>query len=220
MKSKKKAWRRRLRANRVLPVALYACARTLEATLRFRWHLGAFEAGAPQGIYCVWHNRLLTTLQAYHQLSKRRPDWSPRPLAVLVSASKDGSLVSSFVKRYGCVPIRGSSSRRGAQAMVEARSLIREGYNIALTPDGPRGPKYSVNPGAIQLAQSFDLPLAPVIVNTTSRWEARSWDAFQAPRPGARIEFSMGEPVVLPKDLDMDAACDRVRTAMMALTKD
>ena len=220
MKSKMKAWRRRLRANRDLPVAVYACARTLETTLRFRWQLGAFEEGAPQGVYCLWHNRLLTSILAYRRISEKRPDWSPYPLAAFVSASKDGSFLCSLMRRFGCEPIRGSSSRRGAQAMVEARSFIRKGYSIILTPDGPRGPKYSVSPGAIQLAQSFDLPLVPLSANTTSKWEAGSWDAFQVPRPVARVDFCMGAPVSLEKDTDMDAACDRVRAAMMALTKD
>lgn len=104
--------------------------------------------------------------------------------------------------------------------MVEARSLIRAGYNVAITPDGPRGPKYGIQPGAIQLARSFELPLIPLIVNARWKWQARSWDGFQTPRPGSKIEFILGAPVDVGASEAVDVVGGRLREAMLALTHD
>src|SRR5213075_2734928 len=83
-------------------------------------------------------------------------------MAALVSASKDGALLSGILEAFGVQPVRGSSSRRGAQALVELTSWAERGYDLAITPDGPRGPRYQVQPGAIALAQLTGRPLVPV----------------------------------------------------------
>jgi lysophospholipid acyltransferase (LPLAT)-like uncharacterized protein len=95
--------------------------------------------------------------------------------------------------------VRGSSSRRGAQALIEIVSAVREGYHVAITPDGPRGPKYSIQPGIISLAQLTGAPIVPAGATIHSRKELRSWDAFQVPLPFARCELRFGKPIYVPR---------------------
>jgi lysophospholipid acyltransferase (LPLAT)-like uncharacterized protein len=82
----------------------------------------------------------------------------PRKLAALISASKDGAFLAAVLGRFGVEPIRGSSSRRGPQALLELTTHAKRGYDLAVTPDGPRGPRYVVKLGAIALAQPADHP--------------------------------------------------------------
>ena len=101
-------------------------------------------------IFAIWHNRLAIVMAFWAHVRRRQPHLK---LAALVSASRDGGLLARTLEHFGVQPVRGSSSRRGPQALREAVSLVNEGYCVAITPDGPRGPKYQVQPGVIALAQ-------------------------------------------------------------------
>ncbi len=85
-----------------------------------------------------------------------------RRLAALVSASRDGGLLAAILELFGVQPVRGSSSRRGAQALLELTTWAERGYDLAITPDGPRGPRYVVQEGVMSLAQITGLPIVPV----------------------------------------------------------
>src|SRR5271157_3309429 len=136
---------------------VFAVERSMTASLRCEWQdrseLAAAQDGQPV-IFCLWHNRL-----AISMLVHRR---HPRKLAALVSASKDGALLAAVLGRFGVEQIRGSSSRRGPQALLELTSHAQKGYDLAVTPDGPRGPRYVVQEGVIALAQLTGLPIIPV----------------------------------------------------------
>jgi len=126
----------------------------------------------------------------------------PRKLAALVSASKDGALLAAVLARFGVAQVRGSSSRRGPQALLELTTRGQMGYDLALTPDGPKGPRYVVQAGVISLAQVTGFPIIAVTCNTFRKISLKSWDGFQIPLPFSRCEFNLNEPIFVPREAD------------------
>jgi lysophospholipid acyltransferase (LPLAT)-like uncharacterized protein len=165
--------------------------------VNFRDESGLLEPSARGPIlFALWHNRLAVAMTFWSIVRKRR---SEAGLAALISASRDGGLLAETFKHFGVTPIRGSSSRRGAQALIEIVSALREGYHIAITPDGPRGPKYAVQPGIISLAQLSGAPIVAAGAVIHSKKQLRSWDQFQIPLPFARCELSFSKPIYVPR---------------------
>jgi lysophospholipid acyltransferase (LPLAT)-like uncharacterized protein len=200
-----------------------ATAKTVYATFRFQpdnRSVAGASLPAP-AIYCLWHNRLAFA-EAGHQLFVK----TPRPegkLAALISASRDGAFLSTILEKFQIQPVRGSSSRRGAQAMLELTSWAERGYDIAITPDGPRGPAYAVQPGAISLAQVTGLPIIPVSFNMGWKLKLNTWDKFQIPIPFSRIIYAIGQPLRIPREAS-EAEREKLRqnleAQLRALTAD
>ena len=130
---------------------VWALVNTISSTIRYRIHdphgfLARTDIG--QTIYCIWHNRLALCMDAY--FAHTRPRGKENKLAALISASKDGAFLAAILERFGVQPVRGSSSRRGAQALRELTGWARKGFDLAITPDGPRGPCYVQTAGAVR----------------------------------------------------------------------
>jgi lysophospholipid acyltransferase (LPLAT)-like uncharacterized protein len=182
--------------------ALVGLEHALTATLRFHLvddaDLLKTQRPGPV-IFCIWHNRLALAMYAYRNvMRKNHPD---RPMAALVSASKDGAFLASVLESFEVQPVRGSSSRRGAQALLELVSWAERGYDLAITPDGPRGPRYTVQDGVMSLAQLTGLPIVPASYHVNFKYELRSWDRFQVPLPFARCELRLAKAVCVPRDI-------------------
>jgi len=160
--------------------------RAVVATLRFRIddRAGVFGPDDPPRIWLFWHNRLFVIPRLFTRSLPTHPG------AALTSASKDGEIVAAFLNSFGIRAVRGSSSRRGAVALIELVRCIRDGYVIGITPDGPRGPRYQLNPGAITLAQKTGAKILPVHVTYSRFWQLKSWDGFQIPKPFARVDIT------------------------------
>jgi hypothetical protein len=136
---------------------------------------------------------------------------------VLISRSRDGEIITRVTARLGFGAVRGSTSRGGGQAAAEMCERARAGYDLAITPDGPRGPRGSVAPGVARVAARGDLAIVPVGVASRPAWKARSWDRFLVPPPFARVWVVFGRAVHLPDDADDGAAAaGRVADAMAA----
>jgi lysophospholipid acyltransferase (LPLAT)-like uncharacterized protein len=121
-------------------------------------------------------------------------------LAAMVSASKDGGVVARILEHFDVQPVRGSSSRRGPQALLELTTWAERGYDLAITPDGPRGPCYVVQPGAISLAQLTGRSIVPVSYHLTWKIRLRTWDRFQIPLPFGRMLMRFGDPIPIPRE--------------------
>ena len=210
---------------RLVAWLIWVVANAISATIRYRVHDPPGILARPdikRAIFCTWHNRLALCVKLYFRFFHRR---TPNAgLAGLVSASKDGALLSAIFHRFGVQPVRGSSSRRGAQALIELNTWAERGYNLAITPDGPRGPRYVLAEGAITLAQITGLPLVLGVYHLSSKICIRkSWDQFQIPLPFARCELILGRAFFVPREL---TAAQReqfrweVETEMKAITKD
>ncbi len=186
---------------RLAATLIYTLIRLVSLTLRYRWNdrSNYLEGGnAGQAIYCVWHNRLALCLQVYFGYVKKH-NQTPG-LAAMVSASKDGALLASVLECFKVQPIRGSSSRRGPQALLELTSWSSRGYDLAITPDGPRGPCYAVQKGIISLAQITSLPIVPVSYRLTFKIRVKSWDRFQIPLPFSRCDVFLEKPIRVPRE--------------------
>ena len=188
-------WRKR-----VLAAAIYALIRLLAATVSYRFDgpLQLFKTNPPQPvIYCIWHNRLALCIPVFRKyVKKRQPS---RRMAAMVSASRDGAMLARILELLRVQPVRGSSSRRGHQALLELTTWGERGYDLAITPDGPRGPCYVVQEGVIALAQLTGQPIVPASINVNWKIRARSWDRFQIPLPLARVTVKMAEPIHVPR---------------------
>jgi lysophospholipid acyltransferase (LPLAT)-like uncharacterized protein len=203
---------------------VFALIRIVAATLRCQWidRSGYFNNGpAGPGIYCVWHNRLALCLIEYYGYAKKR-NQTPG-MAAMVSASKDGGFLASILVCFGVQPVRGSSSRRGPQALLELTGWAERGYDLAITPDGPRGPRYVVQPGIIALAQITGLPIIPASENLGWKLQAKSWDRFQIPLPFSRCEMIFGQPVRVPRqasDAEREALRQELERTLKSISRD
>ncbi len=201
-------------------LALRAVALTLRCRLEDR--TGWFQGGmAPQAIYVIWHNRLALCLEGYRRYVRKAPD-APG-LAALVSASKDGGFLAAILERHGVQPVRGSSSRRGPQALLELTGWAQRGYDLAITPDGPRGPRYTMRPGVLALAQVTGLPIVLASYALSWGWRLKSWDRFLVPLPFARWDLVVTGPVRVPRDLsetEREELRHQLETTLRAITRD
>jgi hypothetical protein len=145
-------------------------------------------------IFAFWHNRLLVMPALY---SRHFPG---RRLVALVSASNDGELLSRLLSQFGFEAARGSSSRRGSLGFRTILRLGREGRDIAVTPDGPRGPRYRLQDGILQIAQLLGRSILPITCCFSRKSELRSWDRFQIPLPFSACHIQVGALIAPPKD--------------------
>jgi lysophospholipid acyltransferase (LPLAT)-like uncharacterized protein len=190
---------------RLAAFLIWVVASLVLATLRYRVndpHGLLKQKSFPPAVFCIWHNRLALSMKIYFSIV--RPQKSDQHLAGLVSASKDGALLAAIFERFGVQPVRGSSSRRGAQALRELTTWADRGYDLAITPDGPRGPKYVVQEGAIVLAQLTGRTLVPVTQKLSWKISLKSWDHFQIPLPFSRCEITFGKTFLVPRETTVE----------------
>jgi lysophospholipid acyltransferase (LPLAT)-like uncharacterized protein len=150
-------------------------------------------------IYAMWHEYLLLPVYCY-----ARPD-----ISVLISKHADGQLVVSICRHLGVPVVRGSTTRGGVEAL---RRMLRAGRagHLAMTPDGPRGPRRRVQPGLAYLAARLGMPIVPVGFGLQRPWRMASWDSFALPRPGSRATCVTTDPISVPANADR-GALDEVR---------
>lgn len=209
---------------RVAGFAVFAALRTVAGSVRYSFEdrSGFFDQPNPgPAIYCVWHNRLAVCLTGYFKYARLRN--ATPGMAAMVSASKDGGFLSVILECFRVQPVRGSSSRRGPQALLELKTWAEKGYDLAITPDGPRGPRYVVQEGVIALAQVTGLPIIPGAYNLRRKIQLKSWDKFQVPIPLSRCEVVIERPIRVPRELS-DSEREQVRLELeqrlRAITKD
>jgi len=202
--------RRMTRARRLL----YAIAApALLALIRLWWrscrivavvgeeHLDAALARAPSFLPCYWHQHQLFCARYLLEAQRGRA----LRVGFLVSPSVDGELGAMIIRRAGAYVIRGSSSHTGALALKGYfEALMREGVSPAITPDGPRGPRFKFKPGAILLAQMSGRPMLPLAYAASRAWLVH-WDRFVLPVPFCRIAVALGPARYVPRSLDAAA---------------
>jgi len=194
-------------------------ALTIRSTLDDR--SGYFKSTGPKVIFAIWHNRLALCAILY-QRYVRKSD-TGRRMAGMVSASRDGGLLAEVLEHFGIEPVRGSSSRRGAQALVEFISCAERGLDLAITPDGPRGPRYEAQSGVITAAQLTGLPIVPCGYHLNWKIRLNSWDGFQVPLPFARCSLIFGKPLIVPRDIsdeERESLTKQLEQTLREITKD
>jgi len=162
----------------------------------------AWRAARPL-IYCVWHGRILMVPWLNARL---RRSHGTRPVSVLASRSRDGGLVADYASRFGLGVIRGSSSRGGAGALRALVAEVRAGRDVALAPDGPRGPRRQLGAGVVTLAAITGAPVVPLGFAARPAWRLQTWDEFQIPVPFARAALVVGAAASIARDADRERA--------------
>lgn len=171
--------------------------RLLGMTLRREFVGPVEEINRSEGpvIHVLWHNQIMASPHIYRKMYPKRPS------VVLTSASKDGAVLAAAVGVFKVGAVHGSSSRRGAAALVALRKAAKQGKDLIFTPDGPRGPRYKVQPGVIKVAQTTGLPLVVFRIQYQSCWTLKTWDRFQIPKPFSRVKITVEKPYALKREM-------------------
>lgn len=146
-------------------------------------------------IYVIWHGRLLPG--AFHYRKQR--------LATLISRNRDGDYIADMIERWGYRVIRGSSSRGGAAALRQIVQALEAGTSVALTPDGPRGPRQRMKLGPLQAARLAGVPIVTATAGAVRAAYFGRWDRFLVPAPFTWIPVALGEPLYVPPDTSDEA---------------
>ena len=191
----------------------------LGCTLRYEINDRAGIVGEPvreNYIGALWHNRLLIFPLVLRRFFPNRQG------AALISASRDGDLLSDAIHRFDYDVVRGSSSKLGATALLQLGDVLAKHGDVVITPDGPRGPAYELGPGIIFLAQKTGAAVLPINIEYSSCWRVKSWDRFIVPRPFSRIRVIIGSPEVIKStsnDQEFETERLRLQNVMMALVE-
>ena len=141
----------------------------------------------------------------------------------LISGSVDGDVPERIARAWGAEVIRGSANKSGALALRDQQQMMKSGYSIVTTADGPRGPKYEFKAGTVLMARVAGVPIVPIGCAADRAWYLRRWDDFMIPKPFARIAIAIGEPVPVPREIALDALEPvrlNVQEAVMSLMRD
>jgi lysophospholipid acyltransferase (LPLAT)-like uncharacterized protein len=156
-------------------------------------------------IFAFWHSRMLPLAQHHRD----------QGVAVLVSEHADGEIITRVIERFGFRTVRGSTFRGASRALLGMIQAVRQGNDVAFTPDGPRGPAESFAPGALIVAQKTGAAIVLVGAGTRSAWRLGSWDRFLIPKPFARMRVIYSDPIHVRAGTPRQAAGDAERLGAM-----
>lgn len=199
----------------VIAVTGATLIRAFALTWRIGWtheeRLAAARRHAPNVIFAFWHGRLLPLCYSHRNQN----------IQVLASRHRDGEMLGQVIRRLGFGHVRGSSTRGGARAIRELAGKIESGLDLGITVDGPKGPRYVVKPGPIQIAKLTGSAIVPITTSSRRHKTFSSWDAFELPLPFTRVRIAYGEPVTVPAGADdalMEAKRLEVEDALNRVT--
>jgi lysophospholipid acyltransferase (LPLAT)-like uncharacterized protein len=158
-------------------------------------------------VFALWHGDMLPLL--YHHRDEA--------VSVLISEHRDGELIARIAESLGFRTVRGSSSRGASRALVGLARELEAGHDVAITPDGPRGPARSFAPGALIAAQRANAPVIAVGVSTEQAWRLGTWDRFKIPRPFSGVRIAYSNPVTLDAGSAREAADETARFQTLML---
>lgn len=162
-------------------------------------------------IYVLWHGRLLSCAFRYRKYN----------LGTMISRNRDGDYIAGTIRRWGFTLVRGSSSRGGSTALRGIVRFLKGGQSVALTPDGPRGPRQRMKPGPLLAAQLAGVPIVPVSAGASRGRYFGGWDRFLVPAPFAWTPVALGEPIHVPGNTtakELELLSSTVERSLNALT--
>jgi lysophospholipid acyltransferase (LPLAT)-like uncharacterized protein len=176
--------------------------RALASTWRYRIvggeYIDSLRLHGSPFIFSLWHGQFLPLIW-YHR---------GKHVAILVSEHRDGEIIARIARSIGYRLIRGSTTRGGERALLTLVKELTEGREVAVTPDGPRGPARSYAPGTLIAAQRAGAPILPIVAHADKAWRLSSWDSFMIPKPFARVTVAYGPPTKVAKGTSRDAAAE------------
>jgi lysophospholipid acyltransferase (LPLAT)-like uncharacterized protein len=191
----------------IIPPVGALLIRLIYLTSRKRFHLPQTVPSEPV-IFAFWHGDLLLQPYLYYQFRKI-------PKAnVLISDHFDGQIIARIMRYFKLGTIHGSTTRGGAKVLIQGLKSLSEGYDIGITPDGPKGPRHVMSDGAVVMAQKRNAKVIVFHCVPSSYWQLSSWDRFTIPKPFGTLDFYASEPLDL-EGLEMEAAKTMVREKLM-----
>ncbi len=183
---------------KILGHIIYYIVSLISLTFRYQERYGSLERAKylhPKGSYiaALWHQDLFSCITFGIRFG---------PYTTLASASKDGELITTAIRKLGLLPVRGSSKKGGTKAKTELIEYLEKGIPAALTIDGPKGPIYEIKSGIIEMAQVTGVPIVPFLALGKDNFVIKkSWDKMRIPKPFTKIYTYTGNPIYVPKDL-------------------
>jgi lysophospholipid acyltransferase (LPLAT)-like uncharacterized protein len=172
------------------PVLIYFLGKTLKVKWVGEENLDIIRKEEKSVIYAFWHGRMLILAFSHRKLKAH----------VLISQHRDGEYIARIIHRLGFVSVRGSTTRGGAKAIFEMCEKTASGFDVAVTPDGPKGPGFQVQPGTIYIAQRSSMPIVPITNSAEKRWTLSTWDRFIIPKPFSKTVIMLGKPIYVPAE--------------------
>lgn len=183
---------------KIAPYFAYIVINVLRLTIRFKVlnpeKISEMHKNGEKIIMAFWHSRLLMLPGVY----------KGDGISILISEHEDGQVIASTVEFLGFTTTRGSTTRGGTRALREMVRTMKSGSDIAITPDGPRGPRFVAKNGAVVLAKMTGAPVCPVTYNVSCRKQFGSWDGFILPHMFTKGVFIWGDPIYVDRDADRD----------------
>lgn len=173
---------------RVVPFILQLFVRFVYFTSKKVFHHASINEDEAH-VVAFWHGELLMQPFNYQKLKAKGK------VSAMISEHKDGEAITRTVEYLGIHSVRGSSSKGGAKALISAIKEIKKGDDIAITPDGPRGPRHSVADGIVAISQKTNAKILLFNCRPTKYWQFNSWDKFIVPKPFGKLEFFIQEPL-------------------------
>ncbi len=183
---------------------------TTKLTVVHGEHRARLRAADRRFIYAFWHQR-----QVFFTVSHRGDK-----MAVLISRSVDGEMISETIRRCcGVVAVRGSSTRGASDSVRQMITVLRSGLDLGITPDGPKGPKCEVKEGVMYLARKLGVPILPITSAQSNRLVLqKTWDQFQIPMPFGRSVVVYGAPIEVGPDDDLKVKAAELKRSLDAIT--
>ena len=207
-----RGWRQQLKvaqATRLGGGVLRLLARTWRVTREGEEQLNALRATGRPMVIVLWHGELLPILWAHRD----------QGISVLISTHADGEIIARICESLGCRTVRGSSSRGGVRALLELVHELEQGHDVAITPDGPRGPRREFAPGAVVAAMRAGAPIIAFGAVVDRAWRLGSWDRFVVPKPFARVRvrYSAAARVTATTPRDAEGEVPRIAQLLLAV---
>ena len=162
-------------------------------------------------VYASWHQRFFPGITFFA---------TRKPIAIMISQSRDGEMIARVVDILGWQSVRGSSTKGGVRALKQIRDLASRGFRFGHIVDGPQGPFGVIKPGLLTIAQFAGAPIVPVIMSAERRWIFNSWDRFMVPKPFSRVFIRFAPPIFVPRRLkaeDFETLRRHIETVVQAL---
>ncbi|WP_320035139.1 lysophospholipid acyltransferase family protein [Halarcobacter sp.] len=192
---------------RVVPFILQLFVRFIYLTSKKVFHHPKIDLNEPF-IVTFWHGELLMQPFNYKKIKPKGK------VSAMISEHKDGEAITRTVEYLGIDSIRGSSTRGGAKALIGAIKELKAGDDIAITPDGPRGPRHSVADGIVAISQKTNARILIFNCKPTKYWQFNSWDKFIVPKPFGKLEFFIQEPFDV-NSLDNNEAKELIKKKLL-----
>jgi len=188
------------------PFLGYAIIRLIYLTCKKEFHISSNIPKEPF-VGVLWHGEMLMQLFMYKKFRKKVKT------VIMISEHFDGEVISKILKLYGFGSVRGSSSKGSIKVLKEAFSAIDNGYDLAITPDGPRGPYHSLADGVVLIAQRKNMKIIATRYKASKYWQLNSWDKFIIPKPFSTLCFYASEPFAID-GLSKDEAKELIKKTL------